>query len=450
MTRTAFAILLALGAVSSRATCAPPSDLDNISIVSCGASPQSADNKAAIDGALAAAASFGTGIYIPNGVFLTSGKHILPAKVGVFGQGTLKLISGSDPIIDTANAGNTIHGPTFDLTSCPVSCTAVQIDGGSSHTVIEGITSLHGRIIANVKNSGKAPTQLAITKNVLTGVRIGGTSGGAIEINSGTTHFSVIGNQVLPPADAPLTIGAASDGAGIAVATGSSYGEISGNDTEWNGGNGIYLLNAEYVSVIGNQCSNNGQSGIDVGSHLIPKSTRLSLTANNCSHNRYDGIDVNESAGLNAIYTAIQGNTLDSNGSPTTGGTGIYLQSVSQVTISSNTILDNGTAGIWLNSSQSIAVTGNTISNSSKNGEKACGVTLKTYSCPGILIYASSHNTFSGNLADNTEATPTQSYGILEADDKSDYNAYSGNSSRNNINGGLGISGRHDTQSGNL
>jgi parallel beta-helix repeat protein len=448
--RRAFAILLTLAATSSWSACAPSSDLDNISIVFCGASPQSADNKAAIDRALAAAASYGTGIYIPNGVFLTSGKHTPPSKVGVFGRGTLKLISGSDPIIDTANAGNTIQGPTFDLSACPVGCTAVQIDGGSSQTVVDGITSLHGRIIANVKNGGKAPTQLFITKNILTGVRIGGTSGGSIEINSGTTHFSVVGNQLLPASDAPLTIGAASDGAGIAVATGSSYGEIIGNDTEWNGGNGIYLLNAEYVSIVGNQCSNNGQSGIDVGSHLMPKSSKLSLTANNCSHNRYDGIDVNESAGLNGVYITIQGNTLDSNGSPTTGGTGVYLQSVTHVVISSNTILDNGTAGIWLNSSQSIAVTGNTISNSSRNGGKACGVTLKTYSCPGILIYASSYNIFGGNLADNTEATPTQSYGILEADDNSDYNTFTGNISRNNINGGFGISGRHDTQSGNL
>jgi parallel beta-helix repeat protein len=444
-------ILLALvGTVSGKAACVPPSDQQNISIASCGASTSLSDNKAAIDRALLAAATYKTGIFVPPGVFLTSGNHTPPSGVGIYGTGTLKLTGGSNPIVDTAYSGNTISGPTFDLSLCPrgTFCAAIDIDGGSSGTVVSSVTA-NGRILSYVRNGGSSPTRIVIKDNVLFSVRVGGTGGGAIEINA-STHFSVVGNKILPPAGATPSIGAGSDGAGIVVATNSNHGDIIGNDTEWNIGSGIYLLGAEDVTIIGNQCSNNGQSGIGVNSVFTPRPGRLSINSNICTHNRYDGIDINEGSGTQSVYLTILGNYLASNGTPKTGGTGVYLQSVANVAISSNTIVDNGTAGIWVNVSQNVAVTGNIIGNNSKDGPVACSPTVKNIACPGILVSGSSFNTFSGNVSSNNGGSPSQSYGILEADNACDFNTYAGNNGQNNINGSLRILGKHDAQAGNL
>src|SRR5579859_1614148 len=450
MIRLEIALVALVGAVTVRAACIPPSDQHNISIVSCGASTSSSDNKAPIDNALLSAATYKTGIFVPPGVFLTSGNHTPPSGVGIYGPGTLKLTGGSTPIVDTAHSGNTISGPTFDLSLCPrgTFCAAIDIDGGSSGTVVSGVTT-NGRILSYVRNGGTSPTQIAIRDNVLFSVRVGGTGGGAIEINA-STHFSVVGNQILPPAGTPPSIGAGSDGAGIVVATNSNHGDVIGNDTEWNVGSGIYLLGAQDVTIIGNQCSNNGQSGIGVNSAFTPRPGRLTINSNICTHNRYDGIDINEGSGTQSVYLTIQGNYLASNGTPKTGGTGVYLQSVANVVISSNTIFDNGTAGIWVNVSQNVAVTGNVVGNNSRNGPSACSPTVKTISCPGILVSGSLFNTFSGNISSNNGGSPSQSYGILEADDACDFNTYTGNNGHDNIKGSLSILGKHDAQAANL
>jgi parallel beta-helix repeat protein len=316
---------------------------------------------------------------------------------------------------------------------------AIDIDGGSSGTVVSGVTVLSGRIIAAISptNGGSAPTQLTIRHNTLTSAVTGGTAGGAIDINSGTSHFIVAENRI----NGNVNGSNPGNGAGISVESGSSYGEIVGNDSYANAGSGIYLLSGLYLSVVGNNCSGNHQSGIGVNSASAPYPGRLSITGNTCNGNTYDGIDINEASGPQFIYINVQGNFLASNGPPPGGGgTGINLNFAVNVTVSSNTIFNNATAGINIVSCQNIAVTGNTVASNSQSNHGGY---------PGIYVSASSYSTFSGNISTNNGGTPSQSYGIQELGG-SNWNTYSGNNTQNNISGGLSISGAQDQQAANL
>ncbi len=196
-----FAGLVGLSYVSAGwGACLLPADhLQAVDIAACGASPSNLDNKAFIDAALqSAVGNQYPGIAVPPGVFLTSGGHVPAAGIAVGGAGTLKLTaSGNAPIIDTQHAGNKISGLSFDLSaSNSASRVAVDIDGGSDGTVVEGVNVNFGRIIAYVTNGGSPPVNIAIRNNVVTSAVVGGTSGGAIEINSSTGHFTVVGNRV--------------------------------------------------------------------------------------------------------------------------------------------------------------------------------------------------------------------------------------------------------------
>jgi parallel beta-helix repeat protein len=427
------------------ASCTLPSDhQQNVNIAACGASTTSTDNKAYIDAALSAAANQYPGIYVPPGVFLTSGNHIPPAGVGIYGRGTLKLIATStNPIIDTAHSGNTIDGLAFDLSaSAAASRAAIDIDGGSVGTVVSNAKINYGRIIAYVTNGGPPPTQIAIRNNELISAITGGTSGGAIDINSGTSHFSVVGNRVNGDWNGKNPVQHQGNGAGIDVESNSSYGQILQNDSYGNTGSGIYILSGSYISVAGNNCSANRQSGIGINSAGTPRPGHLSITGNICNQNLYDGIDINEAGPVSYIYINIQGNYLAFNGPPPGGGgTGIILAYAANVAISSNTIVGNSVAGIWMDSSENIAVTGNVISGNSRTSSGAY---------PGILLISSSHNSISGNICTNNGAAPSQGYGIEEKDSSSDYNTYTGNNTQNNMKDGFHLFGTHDLQMGNL
>jgi len=438
----AFALIVSEYAWGS---CTLPTDHQQyINIVSCGASTGSSDNKTFIDAALTAAAGQYPGIYVPPGVFATSGNHIPPAAVGVFGSGTLQLTAAStNPIIDTAHSNNTISGLSFDLSkSTAASRVAVDIDGGSEGTVISNVNSNYGRIIAYVTNAGSSPTQIQIRNNVLVSSITGGTSGGAIDINSGTSHFAVVNNVVNGNWNGQNPVQTAGNGAGISVETGSSYGEVTGNDSYANTGSGIYLLSGYYLSVANNNCSLNQQSGIGINSPNTPRPGRLSITGNTCNQNVYDGIDINEASGPSFIYISVQGNYLASNGPPPGGGgTGINIDYAANVAVSSNTIFNNAYTGILINFSQNISVTGNLVANNSR-------ATPGSY--PGIYLVSSTYNAITGNISTNNGGTAFQSYGIAESSSASDYNTYTGNSTQDNISGSLHILGTHDLQTGNL
>jgi parallel beta-helix repeat protein len=445
VTRSHFLVLALIASGSAWGSCTLPADHQSyVDIVACGASTSNSDNQSYINAALTAATGQYPGIYVPPGTFATSGDHIPSAGVGIYGSGTLQLTaSSSSPIIDTAYAGNTISGLSFDLSkSTAASRVAVDIDGGSSGTVVSNVTVNFGRIIAYVTNGGSAPTQIQIRHNTLASAITGGTSGGAIDIDSGTSHFAVVGNIVNGDWNGLSPVQTAGNGAGISVETGSTYGEVTSNDTYANTGSGIYLLSGYYISVASNNCSLNQQSGIGVNSANAPRPGRLSITANTCNQNVYDGIDINEASGTNFIYITVQGNYLASNGPPPGGGgTGINLDYAANVAITSNTIFSNAYTGILLNSSQNIAVTGNLVAN---NSTSAVGTN------PGIYLVSSTYNAFTGNICTNNGGTASQSYGIAESSSASDWNTYTGNNDQDNVSGTLHILGTHDVQSGNL
>lgn len=447
MCRLIFCVLVLLGSGPIYASCTLPTDHQQyINIVNCGASTANSDNSAYINAALAAAFASGVaanqypGIYIPPGVFLTSGGHTPGSGIGIFGSGVLKLTAtSSNPVIDTTSANNAITGVAFDLSaSTSASRIAIDIDGGSTGTVVTKVSTMDGRIIALVTNNGSAPTEIAIRNSTLVSPKVGGTSGGGLEINSEAAHFTVSGNRI-----------SSSDGAGIAIQSGSQYGTVVDNDTYSNAGSGIYAHSGLDISIAHNQCSSNGQSGIGLNTGNSPSPGRLSVVGNVCTHNAYDGIDLGQrEGGTQFLYIELLGNYLESNGTPSTGGTGINLENAANVVISGNTMFNNGTAGLFLNASQNIAVNGNIISNDSQDGSSACSG-FGVPACPGIMVYNSTSNTFGANISTNNGGTPSQSYGIEEVG-TSDYNTYAGNNTQDNISGGLSLVGSHDTQAANL
>lgn len=431
------------------ATCTLPTDHQQyVNITACGATTASSDNQSSINAALAAASGQFPGIYVPPGIFATSGNHQPPAGVAITGSGTLQLTaSSSSPIVDITQSGNTVSGLTFDLSkSTGTSRVAIDIDGGSVGTVVNGVTTNYGRIIAYVTNGGAAPSQIKIINSTVFSAITGGISGGAIEMNSGASHFSIEGNRVNGNWNGTTP----GNGIGIAIQSGSNYGAILGNDSYANTGNGIWLHSGQYISVANNNVTGNQQDGIGVNTSTTPLPGRLSITGNIINQNVFDGIDVNESSGTEYIYIEISANYLGSNGSATTGGTGVYIAYAANVVVSGNTMFNNATAGIALNTSQNVAIAGNSVANNSQNGSSACsGAFLVISRCPGILLYNSTYNTVSGNVSTNNGGSSTQSYGIQEIG-TSDYNAYTGNNDQINLTGTLATVGAHDTVAGNL
>jgi len=436
------------------ASCTLPSDHSQyINIVACGASTSPTfDNQTAINAALTAAYAAGVaanqypGIFVPPGVYYTSGKHDPQTGIGIYGTGTLKLTaSSSNAIVDTSNSGNTIAGLTFDLSAnTGASRVAVNIDGGSVGTVVSNTTVLNGRIDALVTNGGGAPTQITIKDNMLTSAKIGGTSGGAIDIDSGTSHFSIVENKINGNWSGPNP----GDGAGIAIASGSSYGQISSNDIYANVGNGIFLESGQYISIGENTISDNQYPGI----YLYPTATaqgRVSITGNVITGNNNDGITVGSDTSTWS-YVEIVGNHIESNGSAATGGDGINIDGTANVVVSANTIFNNALVGILLYGSENISLTGNIVSNNSQASSSSCSSYLST-ACPGILVYGSSNNTVNGNISTNNGGGASQGYGVEEADcgSSTNYNTYAGNNARNNALGEYYFCGANDTTSAN-
>jgi parallel beta-helix repeat protein len=174
------------------------------------------------------------------------------------------------------------------------------------------------------------------------------------------------------------------------VESGASFGRIADNDAYANTGSGIYVLSGQFITVVGNNCSDNRQSGIGINSAVIPHPGRLTITGNVCNENVFDGIDVNEAGSLTPVYASITGNFLGSNGPPPGGGgTGIILAHAANVVIAGNTITNNSVAGIWMDHS--------------------------------------SHNAVSANVFTNYGTPDSQGYGIEERDASSDYNSFVGN-----------------------
>lgn len=131
---------------------------------------------------------------------------------------------------------------------------------------------------------------------------------------------------------------------------------------------GIYLLNSDFNSIIGNICQGNGYEGI-----WLYASSNNTIIGNICQGNSYDGICFTNSSSNNIISGNIcQGNT----------GEGIFLSSSSNNTISGNTCQGNED-GIDLNASS--------------NNNAISGNTCQGNAFDGIDLNASSNNTVSGN-----------------------------------------------------
>jgi parallel beta-helix repeat protein len=140
---------------------------------------------------------------------------------------------------------------------------------------------------------------------------------------------------------------------------------------------GVYLCNASFCGIYGNNITNNNQ-----GIWLYSSSNYNSISGNNIT-NRWDGIGLNSSSG-----NSISGNNITANNE-----LGIRLDSTSGNTLSGNNVTANNNYGILLNYSSNNVLSGNNVTNSEY------GIELSVSSNNFIL-----HN----NFVDNTNQVYTE------------------------------------------
>jgi parallel beta-helix repeat protein len=385
-------------------------------------------NKAAIDCAISA----GYSLYFPDGVFLTTGNHAPHSHTTWWGTGTLKSAAIANPLVTASG----ITAFTFAInTDCSLQTStykvAVSVDGSNNFSIQDGM-HVQGAIFV-AQTTGCHDFTICDNKLLSTSLN-NNTSAGAININARSYDFEIRGNDIN-----------ASTGAGIAIYNGSYQAVIANNLCVSSVGNGIFINSAQYITVQGNICRSNGQSGIglnpnDPANFGYP--SYCTITGNVCSNNVYDGIDYNlsGSASQHATWTTISGNVLSNNGTSATGGTGMYLANADEVTICGNTVIGNNLQGLFLNSCNYCTVTGNTVVT---NGTNAANT------LDGIYIIGT-FNTISGNNSTNNGGGANQRYGISEAGSGTNYNNIVGNNVNNNATGGINTVGGNSLVQGNM
>jgi parallel beta-helix repeat protein len=351
-------------------------------------------------------------VTVPAGFTVsTTGNHSLAAGQTLTGPGTLKLHSGSNPLVQVSVAGATIRSLKFDLSAgSGTSRIAISIGTGAADIAVVDNTVIHGRIVT----TGSAPLRIRIDGNTLSSAKVGGTSGGAISIDGGTLDFSVTNNTVI-----------SADGSGIGVFTDSRRGVISENLCRGNAGNGIYVDRGQHLTLSSNVCEANGHSGIGWNNgSTSPRPQRSSIVGNICRGNDYDGIDINvDNSTVQYIYLEVIGNHCEANG--TVGAaTGINLQFAGLCTVSGNQVFGNATYGIQMYGAELCTVQGNVCT---ANGGLAPG----TYD--GIALTGARNCTLTGNVSTNISGGANQRYGIAEQG-SADGNVLTSNVCINNVN----------------
>jgi parallel beta-helix repeat protein len=204
--------------------------------------------------------------------------------------------------------------------------------------------------------------------------------------------------------------------------------------TEWAG---IELTNCDFDKLVGNICSDNGLSGIQLGDYIAHSGacTKILIEASECFNN-YTSILIYDSDN-----NTVTGNTCQGNND------GIYLETSDNNTVTGNTCQGNY-YGIRLRVSNNNTVTGNTCQgnyygirlgisdNNTVTGNTCQGNT------DGILIDTSNNNTVTGNTCQgNTD-------GILI--DTSNNNTVTGNTCQGNNGYGILIdTSNNNTVTGN-
>lgn len=92
------------------------------------------DNVTAFDAALTAASAGSFNLYFPPGVYRTSGAHVIPANVSLFGAGkyitTIKTTSATNNLLSTVGTGNTIRSLGFASSVARTAGAFVVINSG--------------------------------------------------------------------------------------------------------------------------------------------------------------------------------------------------------------------------------------------------------------------------------------------------------------------------------
>lgn len=239
-----------------------------------------------------------------NGTTITGNKVANTTSTGADVGNGISVFTSNEVTIGgpTSAERNTISNAAWD---------GIRIHGGYGHTVENNKIDVVERVGIWVKNvSDTLLNDNRIDDTGLSGIRAEGGYGVTIEANhadnTGTHGISadtvgdlnVFGNFI------GLKDGSIIDGNGIDVVN-SDYVEIDGNQVK-NAGNGIALREGRYAYVTGNAVTDNRYDGLNVEDH----GGELIITGNNFSDNDDDGIDIGSTTG----YILIDDNAINDNG----------------------------------------------------------------------------------------------------------------------------------------
>jgi parallel beta-helix repeat protein len=413
-----------------RNTAYPPGDVRRY-----GADPSGTNDSTT---ALRNAIATGYSLFFPAGTFLIIDVLKPKPRTTWSGPGTLKAaanivtMNGVAKMVVLENLTDFEFAIDTDmLAPAAMHRIAVEANGSSDFIIRDGRHQGGTILIGGMAGCNN----FSVRNNYFTDAKVADpTSNGVIYINARSSDFEILSNRITR-----------SMGAGIAIFNGSFRGIVAKNSCVGCTGSGIYINSGKFLLIEANICNNNEQSGIglnpaDPDGFGFP--AQCSVIGNTCCGNKYDGIDYNLAAANNgnrySTNSIISGNILSDNGTPATGGTGIYLGKADQTTIIGNSMVGNNLEGLFLNDCVYCNVTGNMVVANGRNAPN---------SSDGISI-AGSMNNITGNTSTNNGGGANQRYGIGEQGNANNNNIV-GNNLWNNASGAVLIRGANTTVQGN-
>jgi parallel beta-helix repeat protein len=332
------------------------------------------DDTAAVAATYAAAAGNGTVLFPPGTVTCIQG-GINPAGAATWGLGaTVRFLAGITPVyaMFTPSAACSFWGLTFDL--------------NSANTTNPGSNVLYSPAVYAFNASGW-PGQVRLTQcTIINGWRCGLVFRGGSNNNplllastpylvdscviTGNDYIGIYSNFAADGAVVNSYIH--SNGAAGIDESGGLRNRFAGNTVASSGTHGIVSQYSYGALITGNDCTDNGVSGIVIGggSTTISAATHFTITGNACRNNGHStpghGIDLDTSItgeGNTPVpaYGTVTGNTCDANVDH-----GIYVNNSQYVTVTGNVATGNGIDGILL-AAQNCTLTGN-ITTGNANG----------------------------------------------------------------------------------
>lgn len=341
------------------------------------ADPASPDNAAAITARLAdaGASAIVKRVYVPDGVFLTSGSHTLPAGVTLVGPGTIKRTGVSTATLLSCGAGSTVRGVTLDGSAvcqyvAQVSGDKVTFDGASvNDSDLYGIGN-NGFSDLNVRGCRFLDNDLygVIIEGAAARCRITGSLVRNLVDGHGFFWKSTGTGNTVRPTDGVCANNVVEVQGTIGIEYWGDRGSITGNVVRCGAGViGISLAICTETTVSGNTVTASDPAA-SFGIEVAENSTHCTVTGNTVVGMSVGVIVSKGSRTVPSQHITISGNTIRK-----TTSYAVDFEFAERCTVSGNNIDDPLTTGaaIFINNGNANAhhmISGNTIVRRTNNG----------------------------------------------------------------------------------